>query len=253
MEPDPFLTPFAHGGSFIGRRALRAHLRALTEEGGARVLVVDGPRGSGKSFTLQLITHLSVQLQTFSVAAINLEGEALDAIAPGDVAHSIALQMGADASAMPPPDEAASRWSLDLRDWLLGEARRHGTAWWFVFDGFGPEDVPFETRDFIRHLVVAAHQATTTLRIVLLGWSEALVPMNIRAHVLRETIEPIGQADLRQFLQELSHAGVLPLDARGVEEVVTAIQNAATESGSGLVIVAAEAVRRLRYSGATVD
>lgn len=246
MESDPFLTPFAHSGSFIGRRALRAHLRALTEEGGARILVVDGPPGSGKSYTLRLITHLSRQLQTFSVAAINLEEEAFHAIGPGEVARSMALQMGADVSAMPPPAEAASRWILDLRDWLLGETRRQGTAWWFVFDGFDHEDVPFETRDFIRHLVVAAQQATTTLRIVLLGWSEDLVPMNIRAYVLRETIEPLGQADLRQFLQELSHAGVLPLDARGVDEVFTAIQNAATKSGSGLASVAAEAVRRLR-------
>src|SRR3954466_4098684 len=73
MESDPFLTAFAHGGSFIGRPVLRAHLRPLTAEGGARVLVVDGPLGSGKSYTLKLITHLSRQLQAFSVAAINLE------------------------------------------------------------------------------------------------------------------------------------------------------------------------------------
>jgi Effector-associated domain 1/NACHT domain len=225
---DPFQTCFVGGRPFIGRRALRQHLRNLAAPSGSRVLLVEGPPGSGKSYTLQFIAYLAAQLGSFKVGAIRLEDEAFYAFGPSDVARSLAHLMGRSVATLPAQaDDTASRWTLELRDWLLGEILQSSATWWFILDGFDHPDIPLETRDFIKHLVVAAHRATTSLRVVLLGWSDDLVPLSLRASVLRETVAPLDRADLVEFFRQVAEDRMLRLDSDGIDQVVHAVLKAA--------------------------
>jgi len=233
---------------FIGRQILRDHLRSLCASDGARVLVVDGPPGSGKSHTAQVIRHLSETIG-FRMALVNIEMEAFHALTPSDVAQTLARQMGVTGGHMPAPMyEMTSRHVLQLSDWLMVQINRSNAVWWFVFDGFDHADVPTDTRDFISRLVADADIKMTNLRIVLLGWSDDLVPLSLRSHVLRETIAPLSREDVRRFFEQLSEDGTLPLDPAGIEQVVEAVEQAAPETRGvpGLAMATARAVSLLR-------
>jgi hypothetical protein len=247
-ELDPFGAALLTGRNvFVGRQLLRRHLRELSDVTGPRVLLVDGPLGSGKSHTVALIRHLSLQRQ-FRIALVDVEQEAFHALLPADVAQRLMLQLGGSDAAMPAQlHQQTSRYVVQLSDWVVAHIQRSAAEWWIVFDGFDHADVPVETRDFIARLAMDADVRATNLRIVLLGWSDDLVPLALRSRALRETIAPAGEQELRRFFEQLSNEGSLPLDAQGVDQVVEAVvQAVANHDVPSLEVAAARAVSLLR-------
>jgi hypothetical protein len=233
---------------FLGRQVLRNHLRTLCAPVGPRALVVNGPDGSGKSHTVQLIRYLSEHIR-FRVALVNLEVEAFRAVGPSDLAQNLIRQMGGTAASMPEPRyESVSRYVLQLGDWLISRVQQSDGIWWFVFDGFDHVDVPLETRDFITRILEDADVRVTNLRMVLLGWSDDLVSLSLGPHVLRETIVPFDRGDLRHLFEQLSREGALQLDQGGIDQVVEAVERAAAKHRgvAGLAMAAARAVDLLR-------
>jgi hypothetical protein len=71
---DPFLVCRLTGSNVMVDRAdLRRHLRAMADPHGKRLLVVRGPRRSGRTHTVQLLSYLQQQRGGFLLASIDLE------------------------------------------------------------------------------------------------------------------------------------------------------------------------------------
>src|SRR5271165_2617849 len=71
---DPFLVCRLTGSNVMVDRAdLRKHLRAMADPLGKRLLVVKGPRKSGRTHTVQLLSYLEQERGTFSLTSIDLE------------------------------------------------------------------------------------------------------------------------------------------------------------------------------------
>ncbi len=193
------------GRVFIGRASLKDKLRSLASPKGPRVLLVNGPRGSGKSYTSQFIFDLTANLPGNRTVYIQL-GASLS-YSPVDLVSDIALQMGLSTQSMPSDLGAAeidARFVRRLTNWLAGETiRNRSVVWWIVIDGF--DDVRLEPA--LNDLIVDLARRTETdleqLRMVLLGYTGAM-PAQISDFVLRENLQPLQRKDIEEFLREFS-------------------------------------------------
>lgn len=190
------------GVPFVARDELRDALRNFFTIG-RRVLVVNGPTYSGKTYSLQMINHLSEALRGYNVASISLKEEGTTRLSPHDVAASLAYQMGFTDT---PPARAAemdSRWAKRIRDWLIGKVRASGTPWVFVFDGFDDRDLPDDTHELIHDLIVrVGNRSVPALRLVLLSYRR-IVPDEARRNVRYEVLSEVDRGDVRAFFETL--------------------------------------------------
>jgi hypothetical protein len=224
---DPFKTVMLPGGvPFVNREAFREGARALTRPGGPTVLVVNGPHGTGKSYSLQFLTHLSMKLRTFNVASIDIATAPYASIESVEVVRTLAAQIGRDPDALPPldPELHVGRAINRLIDWFLAEIALSQANWWLVFDGFDNPAIPFETHHLVYAVTKAAAEGRpNNLRVVLLGYPDALVPSALRSQIVREEIAPLRREDVHAFIRELSRSRAIAIGPAQVSSVVDAV------------------------------
>jgi hypothetical protein len=192
------------GRVFIGRASLKDKLRSLASPKGPRALLVNGPRGSGKSYTSQFIFDLTANLPGNRTVYIQL-GASLSYSAV-DLASDIALQMGLSTQSMPSDlaIETRSRFVRQLANWLAAETMRNrSVVWWIVIDGFEDVRLEPELNELIAELVWRTETNVDQLRMVLLGYTGEM-PAQISDFVLRENLQPIQRSDVEEFLREFS-------------------------------------------------
>jgi hypothetical protein len=227
---DPYETRLLGAGRlFIDRQALRRALRSLSAPDGARVLVIDGPRGSGKTYSFQMIRHLVENLGGHWVLYVDL-GRILRP-EPEELTATILSRMGGDLGAIPPPGlESPTRRVLRLGDTVQREARRVGGTYWLVFDGCDGTELPPATRDLVLELARRTAEDFAELRVVLLGFAAPL-PVEVHDTALREMIPPLGPEDVVDFLHQvctqrgisLSEAELRPVVERIFQEVPSGV------------------------------
>jgi hypothetical protein len=187
---------------FFGRKDLRAALKELRSPDGARVLVVNGQRVSGKSYTNELIAFLSERTPKNKTIYMNLDKYVFEA---PNLTEMIGLQMGMDTTRIPQQqDEQKARWVQRLVGWILNRVVNPGdVTYWFVFDGFREQTLLPETKDWIDELAVQAETNVPQCRVVLLNYTETL-PFQISDFISREEIKPIGRDELIEFFKLLN-------------------------------------------------
>ena len=187
---------------FIDRKDLREALKELRSADGPRVLVVNGERVSGKSYTNELISFLSERTPKNKTIYMNLDKYVFEA---PNLTEMIGLQMGMDTTKIPQQqDEQKARWVQRLVGWILARVVNPGdTTYWFVFDGFREKTLLPETRDWIDELALQAETNVPQCRVVLLNYQESL-PFQISDFVSREEIKPIGRDELIDFFGQLN-------------------------------------------------
>lgn len=202
---DPFSdTRLYRGEAFLDRRKLREALRRLAADQGPNVLVVNGPPGSGRSYTRALIEHASRRLGTFQVAWIPLE-EAGVKLEPDGLAWQIACKLGRRDAPVPARQSTGKRWAQDLALWLLSLPRPGEPVWWILLDGFDDPDIPEDTIALMQNLAlhICSGEAQRRFRLVLLEYPRPL-PHSIRRAVVPEELQPpdaIGEVDVRDYFE----------------------------------------------------
>jgi hypothetical protein len=183
----------------LGRRALKEAIRQLADPTGAlRILVVNGPPGSGKSFTTQIIEQAAREARTFQTVYVDL---ALF-LTPGpvDLARELVSRMGRSPESMPQGSDSTAPNLRDLVNWLIKQSSTANGDWWWVLDSLSSPTVPQETQDLI--VAIAASVQRTSLRLVLLDFNKSL-PANLSPLVFREELTPIGEPEVREFFSDL--------------------------------------------------
>jgi hypothetical protein len=205
-SPNPLRTCFISSDKgLVNRVDLRDHVSELMGRDGARTLVVRGEAGSGRSYSMDFIRFIEGKCREFNVAYVDLTEAGAD-IAPDELIRNIAYVMGLGEKVrdIPPQQEQAVRWNLDLRAWLFGQLRTWEKPWWLVIDGIDQVKPRADTRDLIMKLVQEA-ETTEPLRVVLLACSE---PLPNRVRVRTEEIRAITDDVLSTFFKDvLNHQG----------------------------------------------
>jgi hypothetical protein len=230
QAPDPFQRCFLYDldtMAFVNRTRFRTALESLDTRGGARVVTVDGPEDSGKSYSFQFVSYLSEARGSFEPIWIDLTEPPSAHYGPDDLARRIALQMSVNLENDPMPEKRAAdpRWVMELCDWLVGQVRKSNTTWWIVLDGILQVELPDETLHFVRGLAQRAALTEPLLRLVLLSYRSELLPPNTFHRVLSEELEPLQQLDLKSFFEKLLEEKGIVFDPGTVDPAVAHVIN----------------------------
>jgi hypothetical protein len=218
---DYFKTNILRAGRvFIDRHSLKNSLRRLAAPVGPRVLLVNGPRGSGKSYTSQFIFDLAANVPGHATVHIPLDSFPYG---PRELVENIASQMGRSLDSIPIPTTTQAAFVRTLVLWLVSEIKRSSsTVWWFIFDNFQDVHLDAELHQLIFELVRQAETNLDQLRVVLLGYSDEL-PLPVRDFVLREDLQPLTRIDVEQFFEEFVAANRLTITEGQIQGIVDAV------------------------------
>jgi len=201
----------------FGRRRMKRNVEALQDPTkGIRICVVDGPSGSGKSYTHLFIRYLHdlahatlhAQVDKFDLVMIDLESLSMgQSSADGpdedvsrrllqDIAEEIAFGLSLDRDGMPRPgEEQASRWTRFFSAWLHGELRQRNQPTWIVFDVCKPF-MGGSVGDLIRQLAGRVTTSLPNVGLVLLNCEMDDLPVQVSTSALAEEIDSITEEDV---------------------------------------------------------
>jgi Cdc6-like AAA superfamily ATPase len=196
---DPFAAVLVNGRPFLDRTVLRLFMRkASSARTGGRTLIVEGPRGSGKSYTAQFVRHCATTIKGFDV--VSLSGSAtLD-----EITSRLAIAAGWTVSTRPDRSvEHQVRYLRTLAEWVIANAVRSRTPLVLILDDLD-EPTANEVSDFAIALALQLNtSAVTTLSLILLG-----LPPGRLSHVATafevEQLQPLQQSDVSIFLREIA-------------------------------------------------
>jgi hypothetical protein len=255
-SPGTTINPFEEccldGTLFINRAPLRQAIKRLTVSGTPRVVAVTGPSRSGKSHSLFFISHIAERQRKFEPLTVDLRDEAPAKFRPHMLVRSLVRLMGRNRSVTDIPREedcsTPARWVRELADFLVGEIRDSGKVWLIVLDGFANPNLDELTREMVKELVVRAAREPL-LRVVLLDYSDDLLPPEVAGRFEREPISPFTKSDLKEFFRAYARTrGEEPEEAaldEVVEDVWATVPPGGAERNEALARRAAEWIERL--------
>lgn len=188
-------TRLRSGAIFINRMELRRALAALSSSQGPRILVVNGPPGSGKTYTVEFIRDFAYRTPNQHVVYLNLHGKVY--VSPEDMLWEVLRLLGPLVPGLP---EARNESRVKTVGALLHLLRSVTTRTnlWLVFDDFNP-DVPGPVHDLIYRLQLMVAEDARKLRLVLLNYTLPLHPQAVSSSII-ENISPFTLEDVHQYL-----------------------------------------------------
>lgn len=221
------------GQPFIGRLLLRESLGEMLRPDGPQILVVNGPRGSGNSVTTQFIDQIARQTGAFRVAPVVVDSERNPKFGAEDVARVLGARMGVPLGDVP-TREPSKRYLPVLATWLLAEAERSGSNWWWVFDNFTSGGRPSDVGLLIDELAQMLAEGRSHDRLVLLDFDESL-PVDERVSVIRERLpdpSEIGSREVQHFIRAALEATGRQMNDHDIDYVAE-LMLAGLPSGAG--------------------
>jgi hypothetical protein len=208
---------------FIGREITRQCVDDFLNpqrhnSGYARVLIVNGEKGTGKTFTYNYLQYVNVVFTIDVFKTLYIDFKVLEGgrLGPKEFAQTILQMAGIRNVALPVLDvQQPARWNMELAKSIaqtLSIAGANtitpsgkGILWFLVLDNFNDEDVPHETLELIQLLSnVATGELTASdyedrLRIVLLSFDNSI--NNFKTRVVQDKISMITKKDLETYFK----------------------------------------------------
>ncbi|EPX59208.1 hypothetical protein D187_003112 [Cystobacter fuscus DSM 2262] len=226
---DPYARCQLHVGPFLDRARLRVVLRQFVERvAGPRVLVVNGPAQSGKSYSSWFVSHLNDTMPSFVTFAYAAEKGLAETYTLGDVARDLVQLAKGQLSTMPPQRSQEKRWAQELCIWILSTLNRPGLPFWLVLDGF--RDAPPGTQALIQNLAHHISQALnqTDGRLLLFDYDPRLLAP---CPVVTEELLAIEPLHITEYFQRLLPGQDAVIIQRAVTEVLQRVTLLPTEPG----------------------
>jgi hypothetical protein len=187
---------------FISRRVLREFLQQVNNPRGFPILVVNGLSKTGKSYSFRFITYLKRMLSAYDLAWVDLSSEVHVDYRPETLAEDISILLGWDQTSL--PKRPSNRYPKELTRWVLGQwsriqaGRAAPSPLVVVLDGFHQPELYGETREFVQELIKQVAANTTQVRLVLLNYSDELLPPNLPP-IRREPLAPLSRPEVVEF------------------------------------------------------
>src|ERR1700675_2244285 len=170
------------------RQLLRDRLRPLLRCGDQPILRINGPEGSGKSYSREFFDHLAEEVRRdLHIVYVPLEREMGPSFPVEELAE--ALVAPTKISINERPQRSTSYYPRTLSRWVLNSAIQTPGMWIYVLDGFDQRDVLPETRDLVQLLAqeISAGEFRKHFRMILIDY-RASVRNVLEARILSEEI-----------------------------------------------------------------
>jgi hypothetical protein len=209
-----------NGAPLMNRAALRQGVRELLRPGGSRILIVNGPPGSGKSYSAAFIRGVGLATGQFKVALVQHTPGSEPDYGPAELARDLRARLGIEQR---PPSAQMDSWGnyRMLVDELVGAAAASRESWWWILDGFSSYGGRQDIMDFII-LLADVVTANSDVRLVLLGYDRPLAG-RLEKLAYREEISPISEPDIREFLTVLSRTARRATAEESIEQSIRTI------------------------------
>jgi hypothetical protein len=231
----------------LTRKAIESFSYSLDSSArpGVRVLIVKGPRFSGKSFTYEYIRYVySFQDSTtvFNVW-VDFKKQATSRFGALDLTRALLDQINPDWHVqieLPVLNaEQPARWIIQLCTVIVEQIAKINKRCIIVLDGLddnrvaGSQDesqrVPQESIDMITRLSAIAcgselaEESNDLMRLVLLGFNYPIT--NYKERVREEDIKPITANAIRKYFIKYAEFYERVIDDQGLSDMVTAVLN----------------------------
>lgn len=212
----PFDEVLLHSGRpFVNRRSLRNHLLNLTDPTGSSILLIDGKRQTGKTFSYYLINHIA-PCRGYAVSRFLLGRLPR----PDELASEILGRIGIEKALPPIGLESAERWAEKLADIVARAIEERATPRILVFDDFSDTPLPAGTLSLILRLTTYSDEELRhLLRIVLMRFPSELTP-EMDEVALRETVEPFSSRDMTVAVSQVANANGWAVSDQAISEKV---------------------------------
>jgi hypothetical protein len=212
----------------ITREAIECFSYPLIKEyqpaAGIRVLVVNGPPKSGKSYTFDYIRYINVSLGNliFNIVYIDIEKQFTSKFGPLEFTKALLDQISPEWRSyqleLPGLDnQQPARWSQQLCSVIAEQAAYSNTIQIIVIEGLGEKLDPITgksapvSREIIEMVMILGAIATGSqlaqlsqdnLRLVLLGFNHPLPNYMNRLRI--DQIQPLSMSDVRQYFENFA-------------------------------------------------
>jgi hypothetical protein len=182
---DPILDPifsswFTANQPFFWRPNIRKKVKGLIDCTDWPILLVRGPKSSGKTYTGKWLSYLSGEnYYDFRFIVETLDEGAGPSASAEDLAYSLVAKMGRPPTTI--PQRTTHRYEKRLSSWVVSEALQPlGVRTWIVLDGFSAEDLDGETAAMIQELAIAVldGEASRRIRLILLDFTSKLAKVD---------------------------------------------------------------------------
>lgn len=220
-----------------------------------RVLVVNGPLHSGKTFTIHILRtllppaeHVIVRLEAGSIANETALAVAMRLLEP----------LGGSAGGLPTLQDSHTAEPSWLRNTLVPalfaeiERLRAGRTVWLIIDELDEVTLPDQTD--LRPFLSGIYERVATLewlRLVLLGFTGDLT-MQLEPHVTRQDVAPVREDEVLQCLKLCTDGSQFATGEDLVRGLITALIQSCEPHKPGLVKRLASSLQRsglIRRSG----
>lgn len=200
---------------FINRHRLRNEVCDISDEQGPRVLVVNGPARSGRTFTASYIVHYC-DLHGGNCYLVELKRRHLGE-SPLKLVKLMAASFQWNASTIPIQHAQATQWVEELGEWVAGNVRNSQETVWLIFDDANAPGLDQLMREFIVYLADKTFDIPQ-LRIVLLAYAEPMLgPARMRMR--EESVLLPTKHDVRSFLADLCIVKNIDVDEPVLDEL----------------------------------
>jgi len=209
---------------FVNRSILRDRLSVLRSDNTMkRILVVNGPRFSGKSYSRELIDHLCGAAGKLLHCLVALQPGQETSTGAAEIARDLVAQIGRPPGGLPPATTNEDRWARDVATWVLSEAVSTTFDWWIVLDGFDHPDVRQDARKFIVHLADQINRGVFArrCRLILLSFDRTSLSVT-PGKILAEEIDGNLDAEVAACVREILDRTQSTADAAQVSESILA-------------------------------
>ena len=211
---DPFTVSELVGRPFVDREVLRGHVRGMAENPARRTLVITGERGSGVSYSYDLMSHVASQSR-LSGTAKSFAPEGLEVVkidfrryinVPVEdrcmrIAEDLTVALGLHPPTAPIATEA--RNVSTLQQWIAHKLRHTGIQQWIFFDSIDDTVVVNQggTDELLHAIMDLAMDAQLPLRIVLGGRQADQISAERTQWAQQDTASGLPRGDVERWLR----------------------------------------------------
>ncbi len=212
-----------YGNPFLNRTLLRNRLRQVMTPLGNPFFLINGDKGTGKSYTQKLIDHCSIVAGNYVAAAImpplmpEQGGEQMPEILAQEIISAMSLTP--DLATLPVRDEnkqTQEQYAKLLAPWLLRHIKQDDPNFYCIMlDGYDCDELNDWTRTFLKTFaakILSGHYRQK-VRLVLINHSTKNLEA-LDGYYDEEIIEPVTRGDVRTYLEtKLTRDNIAHIDA----------------------------------------
>jgi cellulose synthase operon protein C len=189
----PAQTTLIAGLPFLGRPRLLQFLASVDDPQTVPVLLITGPPGSGKSYSLNVIRHVAHETARFDFVGASAKEDG----APANLARRLALEAGWNSETIPRQgDLSVPRFNRVLANWIVSQAaRRRKPLLFFIDDLESAEMIEFVER------LAGSISASTISSLKLILASSGAIAFSPEIGVETEKLTGLTLNDALQYLR----------------------------------------------------